>query len=211
MDQQKKNPTDISTDSWAAYYNRASTWGPSAPLLRAIDEFQKQGIKLRKLSAVDLGCGEGRDTAELLKRGFHVIAIDSEAEALKRVSNRHDILSNDKKRLQTVIARFEQAEWGKVELVNANLSLHLCPREYLPVLWQKITKSLRRGGRFAGTLVGRKDRRCEEATRLSQRELDELFLDSFDVEHLGESEERIQRLNGTHYYTHMFSVVARKR
>nr|WP_312508672.1 class I SAM-dependent methyltransferase [Pseudomonas luteola] len=38
--------------------------------------------------ALDLGCGTGRDTLELLARGWDVIAVDAQAEALERLSIR---------------------------------------------------------------------------------------------------------------------------
>ncbi|MEJ1932020.1 class I SAM-dependent methyltransferase [Nostoc sp. NIES-2111] len=34
--------------------------------------------------AVDLGCGDGRDTVELLRRGWRVLGIDGAQEAIAR-------------------------------------------------------------------------------------------------------------------------------
>lgn len=197
-------------DSWSSFYDRAAGWGPSVPLLRAIEKFQNEGTKLKKLTAVDLGCGEGRDTAELLKRGLHVIAIDSEADAIERICQRIDILPNDIKRLQTLVAPIEKAEWGKVDLINANLVLHLLSRDELPQIWKRITKSLKHGGRFSGTIVGKQDRRCQQATRFSQPEIEELFEESFAIEFINESQDLVKRLDQTHYTSHTFEVVARK-
>jgi trans-aconitate methyltransferase len=47
--------------------------------------------KGRDFFAVDLGCGAGRDTAELLRRGWRVLAIDAEAEAIRRLLERRDL------------------------------------------------------------------------------------------------------------------------
>ncbi|MGQ9869558.1 hypothetical protein [Leptodesmis sp.] len=41
--------------------------------------------------AVDLGCGDGRDTVELLRRDWQVLAIDGEPQAIARLLERPDI------------------------------------------------------------------------------------------------------------------------
>ncbi|WP_354669623.1 methyltransferase domain-containing protein [Pseudomonas sp. WAC2] len=52
-------------------------------LLRALDHWNgPTGV------ALDLGCGTARDTLELLARGWDVIAVDAQAEALERLSIR---------------------------------------------------------------------------------------------------------------------------
>ncbi|MEC4815643.1 MAG: methyltransferase domain-containing protein [Scytonema sp. PMC 1069.18] len=53
--------------------------------------------------AVDLGCGDGRDTVELLRQGWRVLAIDGEAEAIARLLNRPNI---NRQLLETHIVRF---------------------------------------------------------------------------------------------------------
>ena len=63
---------------WARYYD-ASGDDPRKTLLAAVERFAAPGL------AVDLGCGTGRDTVELLRRGWHVVAIDSEEEAISRL------------------------------------------------------------------------------------------------------------------------------
>lgn len=60
---------------WTAYYD-ATGDEPRATLVDALGRFEQPGL------AVDLGSGTGRDTAELVRRGWRVIAIDGEPEAM---------------------------------------------------------------------------------------------------------------------------------
>src|SRR6266540_4136628 len=67
--------------TWTRYYDAAGEQ-PRETLLFALERFDAEaGATARGLFAVDLGCGTGRDSAELLRRGWRVLAIDAEAEA----------------------------------------------------------------------------------------------------------------------------------
>ena len=63
---------------WGRYFDMAGD-DARPTLLDAVDRFDEPGL------AVDLGAGTGRDTAELLRRGWSVIAIDGEREAIDRL------------------------------------------------------------------------------------------------------------------------------
>src|SRR2546430_1541774 len=54
------------TPSYGAYYDKAGLRPPRATLLQALDAFAAEGVACGH--AVDLGCGIGRDTLELLRR-----------------------------------------------------------------------------------------------------------------------------------------------
>jgi SAM-dependent methyltransferase len=134
---------------WTDYYRMTEGRPPRATLLFALDRFAVPGF------AVDLGCGEGRDTMELLRRGWSVLAIDSEASAIERLSKRPDLPPTGD--IRTTVARFEDAAWPAADLVNASFSIFFCAADGFPALWQKIVASLKSGGRFAGQLLGEKD------------------------------------------------------
>ena len=59
---------------WPAYYDAVADQPPHSTLVDAATRFQSEGSRER--SAVDLGCGSGRDTLELLRRGWRVLSID---------------------------------------------------------------------------------------------------------------------------------------
>ena len=92
---------------------------------------------------------------ELLRRGWSVLAIDSEAGAIERLTTRPDLPRSGS--LETKIARFEDATWLSADLINASFTLFFGPADGFPTLWQKIIDSLKPGGRFAGQLLGERD------------------------------------------------------
>jgi SAM-dependent methyltransferase len=137
------------TSRWADYYRKTEGRPPRPTLLFALDRFPAPGF------AVDLGCGEGRDTVELLRRGWSVLAIDAEPRAIDGLTGRADLPSAGA--LQTQIARFEDAAWPQADLVNASFALFFTAVDSFETLWRKIVGSLEPGGRFAGQLLGEHD------------------------------------------------------
>ncbi len=109
--------------TWTRYYDAAGEQ-PRETLLFALERFDAEaGAKGRGLFAVDLGCGTGRDSAELLRRGWRVLAIDAEAEAIQRLLGRGDLRSGGAARLETQVARFEDAGWSEADLINSSYAL----------------------------------------------------------------------------------------
>jgi tellurite methyltransferase len=169
-------------------------------LLEALARFPQAG------SAVDLGCGDGRDAIELLRRGWSVLAIDAEPSAVERLRARGDFPG-----LTTLCRRFEDAEWAAVDLVNASFALPLCPADRFPALWQRIVASLNPGGRFAGQLYGPRD---EWADRAGMTHLDraavERLLDGLAVELFEEEESDAVTPRGKPKHWHIFHIIARR-
>jgi SAM-dependent methyltransferase len=140
---------DIADPRWAEYYRKTAGRPPRSTLLFALDRFAAPGF------AVDLGCGEGRDTIELLRRGWSVLALDAEPSAIGGLTARSDLPAGV--HLETRVARFEDAVWPVADLVNASFALFFCgPGAFAP-LWDKLIASLKPGGRFAGQLLGDRD------------------------------------------------------
>ncbi|HUF57929.1 MAG TPA: methyltransferase domain-containing protein [Actinomycetota bacterium] len=63
---------------WIGYYDAQRERKPRDLLLRALASFERER---RTGTTVDLGCGTGADTAELIARGWDVVAIDRQEEA----------------------------------------------------------------------------------------------------------------------------------
>jgi SAM-dependent methyltransferase len=187
---------------WRAFYDAVAGRPPHETAIEALDRFSSPGF------AVDLGCGDGRDTVAMLERGWRVLAIDGQAQAIERLRER----IGDHPALETQAAEFHVASWPDAELVNAGFSLPFCPAEHFPTVWARVVESLRPGGRFSGHLFGPNDEWV--GTRLdnvqSREEALEL-LDGFDLERFDEVEADGQTATGTEKHWHVFHVVARRR
>lgn len=195
---------------WSTYYNAVVSRPPRDTLLAALAHFEAEEATDRVRFAVDLGCGEGRDTVELLKRSWRVLAIDGENEAIVRLLDRPDM---NRDRLETQVTRFEELILPEsVDLVNASFSLPFCPPEHFPALWDKIVASLRSGGRFCGQLFGDRDSwAIYTSMNHHTREQVEALLQPFEIEYFEEEEHPGKTAIGEDKYWHLYQIVVRKR
>ena len=158
--------------------------------------------------ALDLGCGAGRDTLELLRRGWRVLAVDAEPEALARLEAQLD--EEKRLRLQSRCCRFESIPLPPAHLVNSSFALPLCPPAAFPGLWQAICTSLPAGGLFAGHLLGERDDWADNGITILRRAQLEELLSGWEVLMLEEKEEDGVTAKGRNKRWHLFSVVARR-
>ncbi len=207
------------SERWTRYY-AAAGGDPRPTLLAALERFDAEPAERERL-AVDLGCGTGRDTLEALRRGWRVLAIDAQEEAVERLRQHDDaVVASD--RLQALVADFESARWPAADLVNASYALPFCPPEGFGALWNRIASSLASGGRFSGQLFGDHDEWATCPPRSdgdwssppamtfhTRTEVDELLHD-FEVEQLVEIDEDGATAVGDAKHWHLFHVVARK-
>lgn len=191
---------------WPAYYAGTGGRPPRPTLLAALDRFDAAEPRF----AVDLGCGSGRDAVELLRRGWSVLAIDAEPEAIRTLEARPDLPAAG--RLATRLARFEDADWPDADLVNASFALPLCPPAHFPALWERIVRRLKPGGRFAGQLFGEHDDFAgRPGVTTHTRAAAAGLLAPLAVELFREEEEDSITPRGRPKHWHIFHIVARKR
>lgn len=196
---------------FGAYYAATEAGAPRATLLRALASFEGESAQNEPRFALDLGCGTGRDTIELLRRGWRVLAIDAEADAIAALRNRPEA-SAHAARLETLAAQFESAALPPADLVNSSFALPLCPPEAFPSLWGRICRSLSPGGRFAGQLFGPRDdwaARKPPITIHDRAALGELFR-GFAIEMIEEEETDAVTPRGRPKHWHIFHIVARR-
>ena len=193
------------TNGFGAYYDATAGRPPRRTLLAALEKFGDFAG-----SAVDLGCGDGRDTVALLHRGWSVLAIDAEADAIVRLEARQDL--PPERKLATRVARFEATEWDAADLVNASFVLPLAAPGEFTALWPRVVRSLKPGGRFAGQLYGARDDWAGRPgiTCVSRAEAERLLSD-LAVELFEEEESDAVTPRGKPKHWHIFHVVARRR
>jgi tellurite methyltransferase len=143
---------------WAAYYDKLRDRPPRRTLLAALDLF---GSMAAGSLAVDLGCGDGRDVIELLRRGWEVVAVDAEPKALERLQDRPLPAGCV---LTPINARFEEVPLPiGVRLVNSSFAMPLCEPDAFRMLWERIARHCPRADASAangtaGATAGSADR-----------------------------------------------------
>lgn len=198
---------------WSRYYQAVEGRPPRETLLQALTLFETE-VPPEQLTrprfAVDLGCGNGRDTAELLQRGWRVLAIDGQEAAIESLRQRSDI---NRTHLETRVQRFENLTLPpEVDLINASFCLPFCPAARFSELWEVIITALKPGGRFCGHLFGNRDSWAERSNVLTHTRVQiENLLQPLITEWLEEEEHPGKTALGEDKYWHLFHIVARKR
>lgn len=193
---------------WAAYYAAVAGRPPRDTLLYALAQCAAESMATG--FAIDLGSGDGRDTAELLRQGWRVLAIDGEPEAINYLRQR---AASHPDRLTIQLQRFESLTLpDSADLINASFCLPFCPPEHFHSLWQTITSALRPGGRLCGQLFGDRDSwAMNPHMTFHTREQVEQLLIPFQPEHLHEEEHSGKTALGEQKYWHIYHIVAKKR
>ena len=194
-------------EDWPGYFGAVLGGEPRETLVQALDLFTAEGFAGGL--AVDIAAGEGRDTLELLERGWKVVATDGSPEAFSYLLPR--VPEAWTPRLTTVEVNFADMAVPPCDLVNASFALPFCEPSHFPELWGRIVTGIRPGGRFAGQFFGKRDSWASipNRTHHSKEEMLKL-LENFDIERIRE-EERDDAPDVRHpKHWQLFHVVARK-
>ena len=176
----------------------------------ALKNFAAESPPNSRRIAVDLGCGDGRDTVALLQHQWRVIAIDGEPDAIARLRRRSDI---NRTYLETRVQRFEDLTLPPdVDLINASFCLPFCPPDSFAALWEEIVAAIRPGGRFCGHLFGERDswKMYQDITCHTRSQIDQL-LAPFAIELLDEEEHPGRTALGDEKHWHIYNIVACRR
>jgi SAM-dependent methyltransferase len=163
----------------------------------------------RSLVAVDLGCGDGTETLELLRRGWTVLAVDRSPEGITRLME--SVSPAERERLSTTVVPYSEVELPTADLVYAGLSLPFCDPGEFGDVWRRITSAIRPGGLFVGHLFGPHDSWAgtPDMTFHTRAEVEALLAD-FDIEGLREQDEDGEAVSGPKHW-HVFHVIAQKQ
>ena len=198
----------IDSDYWARYYT-VTAERPAWPTVRRAIELFVAERQARPRLAVDLGCGAGRDTRELLNSGWRVLAIDREnaaIAALEAATSPHL-----RPALETRVVDLAAVDVPSCDLVNASLSLPFLPPDAFWGTWQRILAALPVGGRFAAMLFGDRDGSTADPSMTCPPPAEiRANLGSFEMEHWSDREEDTLTALGEPHHFHLVELVARR-
>lgn len=202
---------------WPKYFEAVGSQGPRDTLLRALAAIEPRTDGTPRV-AIDVACGEGRDTREMLRQGWRVFAFDAHPLGISKLmeSVQATYGSAGRGRLECRVLSFEEVPtatpWPtEVDLVNASFALPFCPPEIFPVVWKRLVDSLAVGGVFAGQIFGNRDEwaSIRPQSHYTLEEMRGLFT-RFEFVHLEEVEkDGSDALMKTKHH-HLYHIVARK-
>ena len=190
--------------NWDEYYQKIQGRAPRQLLLDVLEKFPAHTA----LHAIDLGCGDGTETALLLLHNWNVLAVDGESLAIKRLMEK--VPQGAQAALQTQVAKFEEVTLSPTDLIHASYSIPFCHPNHFPSLWDKITNALNPGGRFAGQFFGVHDSWANnrDMTFYTEEQV-RAMLEGLEIEYFHEEDADGQAASGPKHW-HVFTVIARK-
>jgi tellurite methyltransferase len=193
---------------WRDYYQKNKGRAPRQLLLDVL-AYYPQESSATKRNAIDLGCGDGTESAVLLEHGWNVLAIDGEPAAIEQLMEK--VPAKSKSHLQTQVAKFHEVILPLADLIHASFSLPFCEPEHFPTFWENIVDAIKPGGRFVGQFFGLRDSWANEPDMTFHTD-DQIraMLDAFEIESFHEQDEDGSSASGPKHW-HVFTVIARKK
>ncbi|MCX6047557.1 MAG: class I SAM-dependent methyltransferase [Chloroflexi bacterium] len=193
---------------WTGYYNAQHNRALRPIFVDALAHFAASSLVTQPRQAIDLGCGDGTETLALLENNWQVLAIDQQAEAIRRVQAKVPV--NYQTRLETRVGAFEELILPPADFIYAGYSLPFCAPTHFASLWAKIVTALPIGGRFAGQLFGNHDSWTSDPTmNFHTAEQAKQRFGQFELESWQEVEEDGNAFSGPKHW-HIFHIIARK-
>jgi len=190
--------------TWDEYYRKIQGRQPRQLLLDVLAKYPAD----TSLTAIDLGCGDGTETALLLSRHWNVLAVDGESSAIERLMEK--VPQGARASLRTQVAKFEEVTLSPADLIHASYSIPFCHPNHFPALWNKITYALNPGGRFAGQFFGVHDSWANNKAMTFHTESQvHALLDGLEIEYFHEEDADGQAASGPKHW-HVFTVIAQK-
>ncbi len=200
---------------WPEYFDAVDGKPPRDTLLRALDAFEAEGLPDEPV-AIDIACGEGRDSRAILARpgNWRVWGLDYHADAIARC--RSKLAPDQRGRCTLVQVSMEEIPGRadlprRADLINASFALPFCKPEAFDGLWSWITRTLGPGGRFSGQFFGDRDEwMCVRPK--SHRTAQEVrgLLAAFTPERFEEVLKEGDDATGKQKFHHVFHIVARR-
>ena len=104
-----------------------------------VEKFINMNIKPK--TAIDLGCGAGRDTIYLIQNNWKVLSIDKE-NTKQIIENK--LRKDELKNFEFDVQSFENIHLEKTYLLVSNFSIPFCNKTYFNEFWNKIVNNILR-------------------------------------------------------------------
>ena len=194
---------------WEGYFRAVEGRALREVFVEALPLLPTASQGKRQLVAVDLGCGDGKESLELLALGWTVLATDRAPEGIERLLESAPPEASE--HLTTRIAAFTDVDFPPADLVYAGLSLPFCTPAEFEHVWRELVAALRPGGFFVGHLFGPHDTWAgtPDVNFHSRVEVEKL-LSGFEIISLREEDEDGAAVGGPKHW-HVFHVIARRR
>jgi SAM-dependent methyltransferase len=198
----------VTDTHWPDYYEVTAQRPAWATVIQAAGSFAELPPGAPPRLAVDLGCGAGRDTRELLRRGWRVVAVDRTPEGIATLLKLTP--KGDRPRLETHVADLADFQVPPCDLVNASLILPFLPADAYAATWDRIRAALSPGGRFSGMLFGDRDQAATEEPDMTcpSPQVIRQHLRGFAMKYWEEKEEDGRTALGEPHHFHLIEIVA---
>ena len=173
-----------------------------------VEKFINMNIKPK--TAIDLGCGAGRDTIYLIQNNWKVLSIDKE-NTKQIIENK--LRKDELKNFEFDVQSFENIHLEKTYLLVSNFSIPFCNKTYFNEFWNKIVNCIFKNGYFVGNFFGLNDSWAntkKQMVFLSKEQVLNLFKD-FEIIYFDEVQKDGYTAIGKMKYWEIYNVIAKKK
>lgn len=198
---------EIPPSDWKKYAENTVGPDPRRTVTIALENFISAGDS--NGVALDLGCGAGNDALFLAQRGWEVVAIDSNRDALELLRSR--LTPETSARVTSHEASVADLKLPVAKLIVASFSLPFVGQETLLPTWDAVRAALLPGGRFAGHFFGTEEPLVKEgkAASVDRATLGAMFR-GLEIEYFDEELSHGPTADGSAKDWHVYSVVAKR-
>lgn len=203
---------------WGTYFEKTASREQRLFYRHAMSVIENAaGVSAQARVAIELGCGAGVESADLVRRGWHVLAVDGDPAALDFTRTR--VLGAERAAsIEFLESSFEDLDKAtdrlpRAALVCSFMSLPFCAAERFESAWTAMSDAVAPRGFLVLSLFGPDDDWAKSG-KVWPVTLDSvrhrLLEDGYDVLHLTEARREGPSADGALKQWHVIEVIGRK-